>query len=82
MTAAVFGHLADQRKVCLYALHIKTEDSGNHLSHAIKGKNGIFYQRRNGLCLKAQAHPDFPDKPQFPHTMLRPRRVYHQFSTR
>ena len=61
--------------------------SGNFLDGSAKGKGGIAYQRRTGLCLEAQAFPDTPNKPQFPSVTLRPGQVYRQttiyrFSTR
>jgi aldose 1-epimerase len=61
--------------------------SGNFLDGTAKGKNGIAYQRRTGLCLEAQAFPDTPNKPQFPTVTLRPGQVYrqttvYQFSTK
>jgi aldose 1-epimerase len=61
--------------------------SGNFLNGMAKGKKGIAYQRRTGLCLETQAYPDTPNKPQFPQVTLRPGQVYHQttiyqFSTR
>ncbi|NLT67450.1 MAG: galactose mutarotase [Acidobacteria bacterium] len=61
--------------------------SGNFLNGAAKGKKGIAYQRRSGLCLETQAYPDTPNNPQFPQVTLRPGQVYRQttiyhFSTR
>jgi len=61
--------------------------SGNFLDGSVKGKNGIAYKQRSGLCLETQAFPDSPNKPQFPSVTLRPGQRYHQttvyqFSTR
>jgi aldose 1-epimerase len=61
--------------------------SGNFLDGTARGKGGISYQRRTGLCLETQAFPDTPNKPQFPQVTLRPGEVYrqttmYQFSTR
>jgi aldose 1-epimerase len=61
--------------------------SGNFLDGTQKGKNGIAYQYRTGLCLETQAYPDSPNKPDFPPVTLRPGQVYrqttvYQFSTR
>jgi aldose 1-epimerase len=61
--------------------------SGNFLDGIARGKNGIAYQQRTGLCLEAQAFPDTPNKPQFPSVTLRPGQVYrqttvYQFSTK
>jgi len=61
--------------------------SGNFLDGSAKGKNGVAYQHRTGLCLETQAFPDTPNKPQFGSITLRPEQVYrqttiYQFSTR
>jgi aldose 1-epimerase len=61
--------------------------TGNFLDGSAKGKNGIAYEYRTGLCLEAQAFPDTPNKPQFGSVTLRPGRVYlqttiYQFSAR
>jgi aldose 1-epimerase len=61
--------------------------SGNFLDGTAKGKDGVAYQHRTGLCLEAQAFPDTPNKPQFPPVTLKPEKVYrqttvYQFSTR
>jgi aldose 1-epimerase len=52
--------------------------SGNFLNGSIKGKKGIRYQYRTGLCLEAQCYPDSPNKKNFPSVVLRPGEVYHQ----
>lgn len=52
--------------------------SGNFLDGTVKGKKGIVYQHRTGLCLEAQCYPDSPNKPEFPSVVLRPGNVYHQ----
>jgi aldose 1-epimerase len=61
--------------------------SGNFLDGTAKGKNGIAYQQRSGLCLETQAFPDTPNKSQFPSATLRPGQTYrqttiYQFSTK
>jgi aldose 1-epimerase len=61
--------------------------SGNFLDGSAKGKNGVAYKHRSGLCLEAQAFPDTPNKPQFPPVTLRPGQKYrqttiYQFSTK
>jgi aldose 1-epimerase len=61
--------------------------SGNFLDGTAKGKNGIAYQSRTGLCLEAQCYPDSPNKPNFPSVVLKPGDVYrqitiYQFSTK
>lgn len=52
--------------------------SGNFLDGTIKGKSGISYQHRTGLCLEAQCYPDSPNKPNFPSVVLRPGEEYNQ----
>lgn len=52
--------------------------SGNFLDGSAKGKGGIAYGRRTGLCLETQTFPDSPNKPQFPSPTLRPGQVYRQ----
>ena len=44
--------------------------SGNHLD-GVRGKAGAVYQRRTGFCLETQHHPDSPNQPAFPSTVLR-----------
>ncbi len=52
--------------------------TGNFLNGKVKGKNGIMYQQRTGLCLEAQHFPDSPNKPNFPSVVLKPGQVYRQ----
>lgn len=52
--------------------------SGNFLDGTIKGKNGISYRYRTGLCLEAQLFPDSPNKPDFPSATLKPVEKYSQ----
>lgn len=54
--------------------------SGNFLDGTVKGKNGIAYQHRAGLCLEAQVFPDAPNKPHFPAATLRPGQTYRQIT--
>ncbi len=44
---------------------------GNFLDGKVKGKNGVMYQYRTGLCLEAQHFPDSPNKPDWPSTVLK-----------
>jgi len=62
--------LSDQPGVQFY--------TGNFLDGRVKGKNGVMYKKRSGLCLEAQHYPDSPNKPQFPTTLLKPGEIYHQ----
>ncbi len=52
--------------------------SGNFLDGTIKGKNGIVYNHRTGLCLEAQHFPDSPNEKKFPSTVLKPGEIYKQ----
>jgi aldose 1-epimerase len=61
--------------------------TGNFFDGTIKGKSGITYQRRYGLCLETQHFPDSPNHPEFPTTELKPGQRFHRvtvfaFSTR
>ena len=50
--------------------------SGNFLDGTIRGKGGITYGHRAGLCLETQHFPDSPNHAAFPTTILRPGRTY------
>ncbi len=52
--------------------------TGNYLDGAMKGKNGIYYKERTGLCLECQHFPDSPNQTNFPSTVLEPGDVYSQ----
>lgn len=52
--------------------------TGNFLDGSLKGKRGIAYQYRSGLCLESQYFPDSPNKPQFPSVVLKPGETYQQ----
>jgi aldose 1-epimerase len=61
--------------------------TGNFFDGTLKGKGGLVYQKRAGLCLETQHFPDSPHHPNFPTTELRPRARFHRvtvfsFSTR
>jgi aldose 1-epimerase len=49
---------------------------GNFLDGSNVGKGGHPYERRNAFCLETQHHPDSPNQPSFPSTILRPGEVY------
>jgi len=51
---------------------------GNFLDGTVKGKNGVMYTKRTGLCLEAQLYPDSPNKPEWPSPILVPGKVYSQ----
>jgi aldose 1-epimerase len=50
--------------------------TGNFLDGTVKGKKGIVYKQRTGICLETQHYPDSPNKPQWPSTILEPGKVY------
>jgi aldose 1-epimerase len=50
--------------------------TGNFLDGTVKGKGGVVYNRRSGLCLETQHYPDSPNQPSFPSTILRPGGTY------
>jgi aldose 1-epimerase len=50
--------------------------SGNFLDGTVKGKKGIVYKQRSGICLETQHYPDSPNKPNWPSTILEPGQVY------
>jgi aldose 1-epimerase len=51
--------------------------SGNFLDGSIKGKGGVSYGLRSGLCLETQHYPDSPNHPDFPSIELKPGGSYH-----
>ncbi|GEO03523.1 aldose 1-epimerase [Adhaeribacter aerolatus] len=61
--------------------------TANHLNGNLKGKEGVAFTRRFGLCLETQHYPDSPNHPNFPSTTLRPDETYqsttvYKFSVR
>ena len=50
--------------------------TGNFLDGTVKGKKGIVYKQRTGICLETQHYPDSPNKLQWPSTILEPGKVY------
>ena len=50
--------------------------TGNFLDGSIRGKGGVFYEKRSGLSLETQHYPDSPNQPAFPSTLLRPGDTY------
>jgi aldose 1-epimerase len=50
--------------------------TGNFLDGSVKGKKGVVYKQRTGICLETQHYPDSPNKPQWPSTILEPGKVY------
>ncbi len=50
--------------------------SGNFLDGSIRGKGGVRYARRSGLCLETENWPDAPNQPEAPSALLRPGETY------
>lgn len=50
--------------------------TGNFLDGKVKGKKGIVYQQRTGICLETQHYPDSPNKAHWPSVILEPGKVY------
>jgi aldose 1-epimerase len=50
--------------------------TANHLNGTLRGKEGVPFTRRFGLCLETQHFPDSPNHPNFPTTTLRPGETY------
>lgn len=50
--------------------------TGNFLDGTVKGKKGIVYKQRAGICLETQHYPDSPNKPQWPSVLLFPGDTY------
>jgi aldose 1-epimerase len=44
--------------------------SGNQIEK-LRGKDGAMYAPKTGFCLETQHHPDSPNRPEFPSTVLR-----------
>jgi aldose 1-epimerase len=61
--------------------------AGNFLDGKVRGKGGVVYAQRTGLCLETEGYPDAPNQPEFPTSVLRPGEIYqhtliHQFSAK
>jgi aldose 1-epimerase len=50
--------------------------TGNFLDGTLKGKGGVVYQKRSGLCLETEHYPDSPNQSKFPTTVLKPGETY------
>jgi aldose 1-epimerase len=51
--------------------------TGNFLDGSVRGKKGIAYQQRVGVCFESQHYPDSPNKPRWPSVVLNPGETYH-----
>jgi len=50
--------------------------TGNFLDGTVKGKRGIVYNKRAGVCLETQHYPDSPNKKDWPSVILEPGQTY------
>lgn len=50
--------------------------TGNFLDGTVKGKKGVVYNQRTGICLETQHYPDSPNKPEWPSVILEPGKTY------
>lgn len=50
--------------------------TGNFLDGKVKGKRGIVYKQRTGVCLETQHYPDSPNKKDWPSVILEPGKTY------
>jgi aldose 1-epimerase len=50
--------------------------TGNFLDGTVKGKHGVVYNKRVGLCLETQHYPDSPNKKNWPSVILEPGKTY------
>ena len=45
--------------------------TGNYLGSGDIGKGKVMYRDRSGFCFETQHHPDSPNRPEFPSTVLK-----------
>jgi aldose 1-epimerase len=50
--------------------------SGNFLDGTLVGSGGAVHRQGDALCLETQHHPDSPNRPDFPSTVLHPGETY------
>jgi aldose 1-epimerase len=50
--------------------------TSNMLPEGVRGKEGLTYGHRAGLCLETQHYPDSPNQPNFPSTVLEPGQTF------
>ena len=51
--------------------------TGNSLTGAFKGREGMVFAKNTGFCLETQHYPDSPNEPGFPSTTVTPGKPYH-----
>ena len=52
--------------------------TGNWLSGCPAGKRGRIYSDYSAVAIECQHYPDSPNKPEYPSTVLRPGKVFHE----
>lgn len=52
--------------------------TGNWLSGCPIGKRGRIYNDYSAVAIECQHYPDSPNKPEYPSTVLRPGKVFHE----
>lgn len=52
--------------------------TGNWLSGCPTGKRGRIYNDYSAVAIECQHYPDSPNKPEYPSTVLRPGKVFHE----
>ena len=67
-TGRVMEVLTDQPGIQFY--------TGNFLDGSNIGKGNKVYKHRNAFCLETQVHPDSPNQPDFPNSILKPGETY------
>ena len=72
-TGRVLQVITDQPGVQLY--------TGNFLDGTQRGRGGMVYQYRSGLCLETQHYPDSPNQVSFPSVILTPEEPFLSSTT-
>jgi aldose 1-epimerase len=70
LTSRFMEVLTDQPGIQFY--------SGNYLDGLQRGKEGVPWRPRSGLCLECQHFPNSPNEQKFPSVVLNPGEVYSQ----
>jgi aldose 1-epimerase len=52
--------------------------AGNSIPEGDRGKQGVLYGKRHGLCLEAQRAPNWPERPGVTGAILKPGETYRQ----
>ena len=70
-TGRVMEVLTDQPGIQFY--------TGNFLDGSNIGKGNKIYNHRNAFCLETQVHPDSPNQPNYPNSILKPGETYRHY---